>query len=186
MCVWDKSKATFARRTVSDVARMQIACIGGCLCIQMLKSCLKTFCKSHQELRKTMFRGICLALCALTMLSAPALAGGGGGTKKDATIKVTNDIPSTSSSRIGVILDQTAAQLTAIAGAANPEQAFTDAGGKFLNPGANASFSVKSGDHVISIVGITPTAPFTSQGLIRQGSRAVGRGATLSLNATSL
>ncbi len=184
MCVWDKSKATFARRTVSYVARMQIACIGGCLCIQMLKSCLKTFCKSHQELRKTMFRGICLALCALTMLSAPALAGGGGGTKKDATIKVTNDIPSASSSRIGVILDQTAAQLTAIAGAANPEQAFTDAGGKFLNPGANASFSVKSGDHVISIIGVSPTG--TSQGLIRQGSRAVGRGATLSLNATSL
>lgn len=186
VCMWDESKATFARRTVYYVARMQVAWSGGCICIQMLKSCLKTICISHQELRKTMFRGICLALCALTMLSAPALAGGGGGTKKDATIKVTNDIPSTSSSRIGVILDQTPAQLTAIATAANPEQAFTDAGGKFLNPGANASFSVKSGDHVISIVGISPSPPFTSQGLIRQGTRAVGRGATLSLNATSL
>ncbi|HUP82243.1 MAG TPA: hypothetical protein VM260_27065 [Pirellula sp.] len=131
-----------------------------------------------------MFRKICLALCALTMLSAPALAGGGGGTKKDATITVTNDIPSTSSSRIGVILGQTAAQLTAISNAANPEQAFTDAGGKFLNPGANASFSVKSGDQAISIVGVSPTG--TSQGLLGQGTRTVARGATLNLNASSL
>lgn len=178
-------ESTFARRIVFYVARMQAAGSGGCIFIQMLKSCLKTICISHHESRKTMFRGICLALCALTMLTAPAFAGGSGGTKKDATIKVTNDIPSTSSSRIGVILDQTNAQLSAIAAASNPEQAFTDAGGKFLNPGANASFSVKSGDHVISIVGVSPDGK-TSQGVIKQGSRAVGRSATLSLNAASL
>ena len=28
VCAWDKSNATFARRTVSYVARMQIACVG--------------------------------------------------------------------------------------------------------------------------------------------------------------
>ena len=127
-----------------------------------------------------MFRGICLALCALTMLSTPAFAGGGGGTKKDATIKVTNDYPSTSFSRIGVILDQTNAQLTAINNATNREQAFIDAGGKFLTPGATASFSVKSGDHSIVIIGVNPNA---NPSQLSQVTKAVGRGATLSLNA---
>lgn len=130
-----------------------------------------------------MFRGICLALCALTMLSAPAFAGGGG-TKKDSTIEVNNDVPSSGSSRIGVILNQSTAQLTAIANASNPEQAFTDAGGKFLNPGAKASFSVKSGQQAISIIGVSPSG--TSQGLLGQGTVDVGRAATVRVNASSL
>jgi len=131
-----------------------------------------------------MIRSICLALCVLTVLSAPALAGGGGGTKKDSTIRVTNDIPAAGSSRIGVILGQSLAQLTAIASAPNPEQAFTDAGGKFLNPGADASFRVKSGEQSISITGVAPNG--TSQGLLGQGTRNVGRGATVNVNASSI
>ena len=131
-----------------------------------------------------MFRGICLALCVVSMLSTPAFAGGGGGTKRDSTITVSNNIPATSSSRIGVILNQSSAQLSAIAAAANPEQAFTDAGGKFLQPGASASFSVRSGEQSISIVGVSPSG--ASQGLLGQGTRTVARGATINLNASSL
>jgi hypothetical protein len=118
------------------------------------------------------------------MLSAPALAGGGGGTKKDATIKVTNDFPSTSYSRIGVIVDQTLAQRNAIAASANPEQAFIDAGGKFLSPGAEASFSVKSGDHVINMILILPNGTRAQEFAVPE-ERSVGRGGTLKLNATS-
>jgi hypothetical protein len=101
-----------------------------------------------------MFRLALLALVAVSVMSAPALAGGGGGTKKDSTIKFVHDLPTTTIGRVGVILDQTTAQLEAIASASNPADAFTKAGGKFVDNGQSASFKVLSGDHTVYIINI--------------------------------
>jgi hypothetical protein len=103
-----------------------------------------------------MFRLVCLALATVSLLSTPAMAGGGGGAKKDATIKFVHDLPIATIGRVGVILDQTAAQLTAIASASDRAAAFTKAGGKFVDNGQSSSFKVLSGDHVVTIV--SPTA----------------------------
>ncbi len=127
-----------------------------------------------------MFRGIVLALVAVTMLSSSALAGGGsGGAKKDATIKVSNDYSVVQQSRIGVILDQTNDQLTAIGNAANPETAFTNAGGKFLTQGEIATFKVKAGNHRITVVD-------ANGDILKDTTKAVARNKTLSVNASTL
>jgi len=128
-----------------------------------------------------MFRLACLALAAVSLLSTPAMAGGGGGgAKKDATIRFVHDLPTTAIGRVGVILNQTPAQLTAIAMAMDPMAAFTKAGGKFVDNGQSASFRVLSGDHTVTVI-----SPMTL-GIVAQGGTNVAKGRTREVKASVL
>ena len=103
-----------------------------------------------------MFRLMSVAVVAIATLFASAdVHAGGGGAKKNSTIRVMNNFSASEVERIGVILNKSEAQLNNIASSSNPGMAFTNAGGKFIEAGKSASFSVQSGDHNVIIVNIS-------------------------------
>ena len=114
-------------------------------------------------LNRRMFTAVVVCLCLST---STAFAGGSGGTKKDATIKVTNN--SSSVSQVGVAVDPSASLL-----AATTVQQFKDRGGKVANGGGTATFSVKSGSHRVVLVDLSTGAPLADQDV------TVGKGKTL-------
>ncbi len=104
------------------------------------------------------------ALCiALTATSAFA---GGGGSKRNSTIRIKND----GSTPVGVAVGLTNAQLSTIAAASDPIAAWTAAGGKVLNAGATADFKVREGTHRV----VTAFDP--ADGLVDDEQVLVGRG----------
>jgi hypothetical protein len=117
---------------------------------------------------------VALAVCLMCLTSSSAFAGGGG-SKKDATITVKNE----TSAVIGVAVDPSAALLAAVA--AGDVEKFKSNGGKIVNPGDTARFSVKAGTHRI-VVG---DSDFN---LIADESRVVNKGKTLKgfVSATGL
>ena len=118
----------------------------------------------------------------IAVLAAPVMAGGSGGTKKDAGINFNND----SALPVGVIVNPTQAQLTEIGGAGTPElalAALTKAGGRLLQPGASHRFSVKAGTQQIYYADVVPGNPIVPLGPV---ARSVNRGRTLTVLATSL
>src|SRR4051794_20737325 len=88
-----------------------------------------------------------ILFAAIAFLAAGSVyAGGndGGGSKRNATIKFTNN----SSTQVGVTTDaNSAAILQALTDASLSE--FTAAGGKVLNPGDSQSFSVNTGTYTV-------------------------------------
>jgi len=116
----------------------------------------------------------------IAVLAAPVMAGGSGGTKKDATVRFTNDV----NEPVGVIVNPTPAQLMAIADAPDTAAALaalTAAGGRLVQPSKSTSFSVKAGNQEIGLGFVKGGAldePFTIK-------RSVGKGRTLRINASS-
>lgn len=106
------------------------------------------------------------ALCvALTATSAFA---GGGGSKRNSTIRITNE----GSTPVGVAVGLTDAQLNTIVMASDPIAAWNAAGGRVINAGATAEFRVREGAHrVISV--FDPL-----DGLVDDRQVTVGRGQT--------
>jgi len=103
---------------------------------------------------------MCLCLSAST-----AFAGGNGGTKKDATIKIKND----STAEIGVAVNPSASLLAA----QTPEQ-FTARGGKILLPGETYTVKVKAGSQRVIVLdgdgeGIADQKVAVSKGATKQG-----------------
>jgi hypothetical protein len=105
--------------------------------------------------------GLCVMLTAST-----AWAGGNGGGKRDPQIRVRND----SSMQMGLGVGLTDEQLTNIAAAADPIQAWQDAGGRILNPGQTVTIRVREGNTRI----ITAMDP--AQGLLGDRSINLRRG----------
>jgi len=129
-----------------------------------------------------MIRQLLSALFVIAVLTAPVMAGGSGGTKKDAGINFNND----SALPVGVIVNPTQAQLTEIGGAGTPELALvalTKAGGKLLQPRASHRFSVKAGTQQIYYASVVPNAALMARGPF---ARSVRKGRTLTVLATSL
>jgi hypothetical protein len=93
---------------------------------------------------------VCLAMSVSTALA------GGGGAKKDSTIKVVNSGPNP----IYAFVDVAAADITAAADKPDPIAAFKALGGKQVAAGgASANFSVKSGPHTVIAVDIVKEEP---------------------------
>lgn len=117
-------------------------------------------------------RNIVLGLVAMATLfafSGEALAGGGA--KKNATIKVTNNTAFIAA----VILDNT-----------NPpteEAAFVKAGGKLIQPGKSYSFKVTAGAHNV-VAQLIDSEDGSEVGTPTLVNRTVGKGKTLSLSVT--
>ena len=128
-----------------------------------------------------MIRQLLSALFVIAVLTAPVMAGGSGGTKKDATIRFTNDV----AEPVGVLINPTPAQLSTIAGAndtAAALAALTAAGGRLVQPGKSTSFSVKAGVQQIGL-------GFVNGGMLGDPltiTRSVGKGKTLRINASSV
>lgn len=101
-----------------------------------------------------------LAVCLCVSGSAFA---GGGGTKKDATITVTNN----TAAQIGVAVDYTGALPPATVAA------FQAGGGKIVNAGDTATFKVKAGAHTV-IAGDADFNPFAGS----PATVSVGKGQT--------
>jgi hypothetical protein len=119
-----------------------------------------------------------MSAIAVCLLTGPALGGGNGGAKKDATLRVVNDVANS----VGVIIGKSNAELAAIQAAADPVAAWVAAGGKILNPGQRASFSVKAGTHRVTFANIN------AQGVPAAGAdvqRSVGKGKTLEIRASA-
>lgn len=126
-----------------------------------------------------MFRALLLALVASIALSSSALAGGSnGGTKKNATIKITNDL----STAQAVIIDASAATISRIQTAADQLAELTASGGKLIDPGKNASFAVKAGTHVITFASVTTSGISTPDTF----TTTVAKGKTVSYNISAL
>lgn len=101
-------------------------------------------------------RRMLVALAACLILSASTAMAGGGGTKKDSTIKVINNGPNP----IYAFVDVPDASIQAAAGALDPITAFNNLGGKEIAAGGNShSFSVKAGTHTVTAVDIVLEAP---------------------------
>jgi hypothetical protein len=97
-------------------------------------------------------RTVLLTLVAgLAMVFATSTAEAGGGTKPNSTIRVVND----TGSRIAIIVDPSTTIQNLINGgnktltSAQLTQ-FKNAGGKIINAGATANFSVKAGPHTVA------------------------------------
>ncbi len=114
-------------------------------------------------LNRRMFTAVAVCLC---LTASTAFAGGNGGTKKDSTIKVTNN--STTVAQLGVAVDPSPALL-----AATTVQEFQNRGGKSIGSGGTASFSVKSGSHRVVLVDLSTGAPLADQNV------SVAKGKTL-------
>lgn len=111
---------------------------------------------------------VCLCLC-----SSSALAGGDGGTKRDSTIRVTNN----SETPVGVVIDPSADMLNYLQ-SANPDVAgFTSRGGKIVQPGATLSTRVRAGNHRVIAVSDEPA-------LIGNVTTNVTKGQTVSGSVT--
>ncbi len=115
-------------------------------------------------LNRRLFTAVAVCLC---LSASTALAGGNGGTKKDSTIKVTNN--SSTTTQLGVAVDPSASLL-----AATTVQQFTSRGGKSIGAGGTASFSVKQGSHRVVLVDLTTGTPLADQTV------SVAKGKTLS------
>ena len=128
-----------------------------------------------------MIRQLLSALFVIAVLAAPVMAGGSGGTKKDATVRFTNDV----GEPVGVIVNPTPAQLMAIDAAPDTAaalKALTDAGGRLVQPGKSTNFSVKAGVQQIGL-------GFVNGGMLGDPftiTRSVGKGKTLRINASSV
>ena len=115
---------------------------------------------------------VAVAIC-LFLSASTAFAGGSGGTKKDATIKVTNN----TTAEIGVAVNPSASLLNA----QNPEQ-FVARGGKILAVGETYTVKVKAGNQRVVVVdaegeGIADTNVAVAKGGTRQGFVTGGLGA---------
>lgn len=123
---------------------------------------------------------VALAAC-LAISASSAMAGGGGGVKKNSTIEVHNEtghviyaFANVSDAKI-----QAAAQGTSEAAIL---AAFKGLGGKKIEDGANAPFSVAAGDNVITAVAID----VGTQQLVGKGFVNVPKGATSVLTLDGL
>ena len=96
---------------------------------------------------------VALAVC-LVVSASSAFAGGGGGAKKDSTIRFDNrTFPG---ALVYVFVDVKSADILA-ASAKPPAEilaAFNALGGKPIAVGASASFSLKSGAHLLTVVNV--------------------------------
>ena len=128
-----------------------------------------------------MFRGLVFALVASLALSTSAFAGGGtGGAKKDATIKVVNDL----AGPYAIVIDAPDSLKTKLAGGTATLADLTAAGGKVVDPGKDASFKVKAGTHKIGIASVN-----TSTGAIGspfEVPATVAKGKTVSYNLSAI
>jgi len=101
-----------------------------------------------------------ILFAAIAFLAAGSVyAGGndGGGSKRNATIKFTNN----SSTQVGVTTDaNSAAILQALTDASLSE--FTAAGGKVLNPGDSQSFSVNTGTYTVGAADLSTAGSATA------------------------
>ena len=98
---------------------------------------------------------VALAVC-LAISPSIAFAGGGGGAKKDSTIKFVNQ----GSNPVYAFVDVAIADIQTAAGKADPIAAFKALGGRQIASGGNhALFSVKSGAHKVPAVDIVEEAP---------------------------
>ncbi len=104
---------------------------------------------------------VAVAMC-LCLSASTAFAGGNGGTKKDATLKITNN----STTEIGVAVNPSASLLAAT----TPEQ-FTARGGKILAVGETYTVQVKTGSQRVIVVN-------EDGELIADTQVAVGKGST--------
>ena len=104
-------------------------------------------------LNRRLFTAVAVCLC---LSASTAFAGGNGGTKKDATIKVTNN--SATVTQLGVAVDPSPALLAATTAAE-----FTARGGKSIGAGGTASFAVKAGAHRVIVVNLATGAPLGDQ-----------------------
>jgi hypothetical protein len=100
-------------------------------------------------------RTLLIAVLALSVAPSFALAGGGGGTKANGTIEVTNN----GADDLAVILDASTADFADV-------DAFLDAGGRIVEAGTTARFTnVRVGNHRLSVAFIDdlgdPGAPTT-------------------------
>ncbi|MHB8972115.1 MAG: hypothetical protein ACYC3X_06820 [Pirellulaceae bacterium] len=118
-------------------------------------------------------RKLLCALAIVAVMASPVLAG--GGSKADATIKVTNN---GTAEGAAVIVDPPGGLAYA---PASLNQVIAD-GGKQLAKGANYSFKVKSGAHVVWV--ILGTQVGEPSGVPDAGSYSVAKGKTLSLVIT--
>lgn len=123
-------------------------------CFETFGLKLEWFVVSTFEMRKNMFNRrmfVALAVCLVVSASA-AFAGGGGGAKKDSTIKVNNN----TSSAVYAFVDVPSSDISSAASKPPTEilAAFNALGGKPIAAGANASFSVKTGAHKLTVVNI--------------------------------
>ena len=94
---------------------------------------------------------VALAVC-LVVSASSALAGGGGGAKKDSTLRVENLVGAT----VYAFVDVKSADIQAAAAKPPAEilAAFNALGGKPIAVGASASFSLKSGAHLLTVVNV--------------------------------
>ena len=101
-----------------------------------------------------------VALVACLAMSVSSAFAGGGGAKKDSTIKVVNN----GSNPIYAFVDVTDAKISEAASSSDPLKAFNALGGKQSASGGNsASFSVKSGAHTVTAVDIVFEEPVGKQ-----------------------
>ncbi len=104
-------------------------------------------------LNRRMFAAVAVCLC---LSASTAFAGGNGGTKKDATIKVTNN--SATVTQLGVAVDPSASLL-----AATTPAEFVARGGKSIGAGGTATFAVKAGSHRVIVVNLDTGLPLGDQ-----------------------
>lgn len=101
-----------------------------------------------------------VALVACLAMSVSTAFAGGGGAKKDSTIKVVNS----GLNPIYAFVDVTDARISEAASSSDPIRAFNALGGKQIASGGNsANFSVKSGPHSVTAVDIVYEEPVGKQ-----------------------
>ena len=128
-----------------------------------------------------MFRGLLFALVASIALSTSAFAGGGsGGTKKDATIVVTND----TTGPYAVVVDASDALKAKLAGGTATLADLTAAGGAVVVPGKSFTTKVKAGAHKIGLASVNVTTG--AIGSAKEVERTVAKGMTASYNISAL
>jgi hypothetical protein len=127
-----------------------------------------------------MLRGLVLALAVSLTFASSALAGGNnGGTKKDATFRIINDL----SSQYAVVIDASDELKAKLANDTATIDDLNNAGGKIIQPGKEATFKVKAGTHRIGWVSVAPDG---SYGMPAETQRTVGKGKTATYNLSSL
>src|SRR6476620_7423086 len=100
-------------------------------------------------------KSLILSLIAgLALVLAASTAEAGGGTKPNSTIKVTNN----TGTHLAVIVDPSNALISSINGGTVTEASFKAAGGKIVESGASASFSVKAGTHTVGAAEVGETS----------------------------
>jgi hypothetical protein len=108
-----------------------------------------------------------LLAVGFVVVASPVYAGGGGGgTKRSSTIRFVNQ----SSVQVGVTTNVNNAAIQAAITAGNLSQ-FIAAGGRVLNAGATARFSVQAGTYEVGAanVSITPFKPISESVTVSRG-----------------